>query len=56
MDIFVDYRCTLRGIKVWVLADSDNGYFCRLQVYTGKKGITTENNLGSRVVKDLTFD
>ncbi len=22
-----------RGIKVWVLADSTNGYFCRLQVY-----------------------
>ena len=45
-----------RGIKVWVLADSTNGYFSRLQVYTGKKGNTTEHNLGSRVVKELTFD
>ena len=45
-----------RGIKVWVLADSTNGYFSRLEVYTGKKGNTTEKNLGSRVVKDLTSD
>ena len=26
-----------RGIKVWVLADSRNGYFSRLEIYTGKK-------------------
>ena len=25
------------GIKVWVLADSNNGYFSKLQVYTGKE-------------------
>ncbi len=25
-----------RGVKVWVLGDSSNGYFCRLDVYTGK--------------------
>ncbi len=56
MKQYMPKKPTKRGIKVWVLADSDNGYFCRLQVYTGKKGNTTENNLGSRVVKDLTFD
>ena len=45
-----------RGIKVWVLADSSNGYFSRLEVYTGKKGAAVEKGLGARVVKDLTRD
>ena len=40
-------------IKVWVLADSRNGYFHTLQVYTGREG-SGEKNLGKRVVKDLT--
>ena len=44
-----------RGIKVWVLADSHNGYFHKLQVYTGKEG-NGEKQLGQRVVKDLTQD
>ena len=42
-----------RGIKVWVLADSNNGYFHTMQVYTGKTN-TSEKQLGARVVKDLT--
>ena len=42
-----------RGIKVWVLGDSRNGYFSRFQVYSGKEN-TTESGLGARVVKDLT--
>ena len=46
-----------RGIKVWVLGDSSNGYFCNFQVYTGKVGgDTAETGLGARVVKDLTRD
>ena len=45
-----------RGIKVWVLGDSQNGYFSSFQVYTGKEGNTTEKGLGKRVVKDLTED
>ena len=46
-----------RGIKVWVLGDSSNGYFFRLDVYTGKKRDgSTEHNLGARVVKSLTQD
>lgn len=44
-----------RGIKVWVLADSTNGYFNRFEVYTGKKE-TREKGLGERVVKTLTED
>ena len=42
-----------RGIKVWVLADSTNGYFWNMQVYTGKEK-SSERGLGTRVVKDLT--
>ena len=44
-----------RGIKVWVLADSTNGYFCRLQVYTGHQ-TSAERGLGARVAKDLSQD
>ena len=43
-----------RGIKVWVLADSHNGYFSKFQVYTGKQDGVVEKGLGARVVKDLT--
>jgi hypothetical protein len=38
-----------RGIKVWVLGDSKNGFFSRLEVYTGKKE-RVEHDLGARVV------
>ena len=44
-----------RGIKVWVLGDSHNGYFLKFQIYTGKEG-SGEKQLGQRVVKDLTQD
>ena len=42
-----------RGIKVWVLADSNNGYISKLLVYTGKED-SPEKALGTRVVKQLT--
>ena len=45
-----------RGIKVWILGDSSNGYFSRLDVYTSKKENSVEHNLGARVVKQLTND
>ena len=35
---YMPKKPTRRGIKVWVLADSSNGYFSRFEVYTGKKG------------------
>ena len=44
-----------KGIKGWVLADSTNGYFSRLQVYTGHQR-SVERGLGARVVKDLSRD
>ena len=42
-----------RGIKVWVLGDSTNGYFSRFQVYTGRQE-NCEVGLGAHVVKTLT--
>ena len=45
-----------RGIKVLVLADSVNGYFSRLEVYSGKQPGRVETGLGSRVVLSLTAD
>ena len=38
---------------MWVLADSTNGYFWNMQVYTGKEK-SSEKGLGARVVKHLT--
>ena len=42
-----------RGFKVWVGADSINGYMCHFEVYTGKDG-STEQHLGPKVVKKLS--
>ena len=42
-----------RGIKVWVRADSANGYFCDFDVYTGASQ-SPEKGLGASVVKCLT--
>ena len=38
------------GFKVWVRADSYNGYLCNFDIYTGKEK-STEVNLGAKVVK-----
>ena len=43
-----------RGIKVWVRADSHNGYICDYQVYTGKDGDTATSDLGGAVVRKLS--
>ncbi len=42
-----------RGIKVWVLADSANGYFSKFDTYTGKQK-DRQVGLGEHVVKLLT--
>ena len=44
-----------RGIKVWVLGDSSNGYFSRFDVYTGRKE-DHQVGLGAHVVQTLTED
>ena len=42
-----------RGIKVWVLGDSSNGYFSNYDVYTGRKE-DRQVGLGAHVVQTLT--
>ena len=42
-----------RGMKVWVLADSLNGYFLKFDIYTGKQK-DRQVGLGEYVVKTLT--
>ena len=42
-----------RGFKVWVRADSHNGYISDLDVYTGKEE-SMETSLGAKVVKKLS--
>ena len=42
-----------RGIKVWVLGDSSNGYFSKFEVYTGRKE-ERQVGLGAYVVQTLT--
>ena len=41
-----------RGFKVWVRADSHNGYLCSFNTYTGKEE-SAEVNLGAKVAKKL---
>ena len=42
-----------RGIKVWVLGDSTNGYFSRFDIYQGREE-NREVGLSEHVVKKLT--
>ena len=53
---YIKNKPVKREIKVWVLADSANGYFSRLEVYTGRKGNSPEHGLGAKVVMTLTSD
>ena len=45
-----------RGFKVWVVAESNNGYFLDVDVYAGWPfdGVTTEHGLGPKIVLQLT--
>ena len=42
-----------RGFKVWVRANSSNGFISDLDVYTGKDGSATANH-GTEVVEQLS--
>lgn len=54
MKQYLPLKPTKRGFKMWVVADSTNGYFMDMQVYTGREGTVTEYGLGERVVLELT--
>ena len=50
---YMPMKLIKRGIKVWVLADSANGYFHKFDIYTGKQK-KRQVGLGEYVVKTLT--
>ena len=55
MKQYMPLKPTKRGLKVWVRADSCNGYFCEYDVYTGKgNDDVKEFGLGGSVVMKLT--
>ena len=56
MKQYVPKKPIRRGFKVWVVADSENGYFLDMDVYVGRPsdGVRTERGLGARVVLQLT--
>ena len=56
MKQYVPKKPVRREFKVWVVADSENGYFLDVDVYVGRgsDGVTTEHGLGARVVLQLT--
>ena len=53
---YMPLKPTKRGFKVWVRADSSNGYFSEFSVYEGRSETESGSveGLGSRVVKKLT--
>ena len=54
---YMPLKPTKRGYKVWCLCDSENGYMCNFEVYTGASpgnNIQAEGGLGPSVVKNLT--
>ena len=51
---FMKDKPTKWGIKLWVAADSSNGYTCNFEIYTGKKTKDlSEHGLGYDVVMSL---
>ena len=54
MKQYLPMKPVKRGFKLWVLADSTNGYFLDVEVYVGREGRVTEHGLGERVVLSLT--
>ena len=53
---YIKDKPTKWGFKLWILADSDNGYTYKFQVYTGKRHTKSTNGLGYDVVFDLMKD
>ena len=50
MKQYLPKKPTKRGFKIWVRADSHNGFFCNFEVYVGKSAEGREHGLGGSVV------
>ena len=55
MKQYLPMKPTKRGFKVWMLADSANGYVYNFRIYTGKDQ-SRITSLGEHVVKDMVRD
>ena len=55
MKQYMPQKPTKCGFKVWVRADSRNGYVSQLECYTRRQGNTAEVGLGGNVVTRLTW-
>lgn len=53
MKQYLPKKPTKRGFKIWVRADSTNGYVSDFDVYTGKEDTST-TSLGAKVVERLS--
>ena len=56
MKQYMPKKPTKRGFKVWVRADTTNGYVSQFELYTRKQGSNVEVGLGGNVVTRLTRD
>ena len=54
MKQYLPKKPTKRGFKIWVRADSRNGFFCDFEVYVGKSDDRREHGLGGSVVMKLS--
>ena len=52
MKQYMPMKPVKRGFKVWVRADSVNGYFCDFDIYVGRPadGVSVETGLGERLL------
>lgn len=56
MKQYLPNKPTKWGFKVWSLADSQNGYVCDIDIYTGKRAQPSQYGLGYDVVMRLMGD
>ena len=52
MKQYIPQKPTKRGLKVWMRADSTNGYVSEFQIYVGKEKGSVESKLGERVMRE----
>ena len=56
MKQYIPQKPTKRGLKVWMRADSTNGYVSEFQIYVGKEKGSVENKLGQVQKEERPFN
>ncbi|KAK7474945.1 hypothetical protein BaRGS_00033832 [Batillaria attramentaria] len=54
--MFISSKPTHYGIKLYCMCDSETGYICKLQVYTGASAEGREKDHGPNIIKRLSLD